>query len=95
VVNKGKVPSTFLYTLLAFAEMWKRYRENNDILGLRYHPLLTYNLRRNVNPIKSPGLTEWANRLLSIKPGNRQQQFLLDNMGLIGQLLILSKSGGE
>jgi CRISPR-associated protein Csm1 len=92
--EESKIQSTIVYDLLEFAEMWQRYRKQRDILGLRYHPLLTYNLRRNTNPIKSPKLVEWINRLLSIKPGDRQQHFLLDNLGLIGQLLILSTRGG-
>lgn len=85
---------TFLYSLLTFAEMWKQYR-NGNILGLRYHPLLSYTVRRNINPKNAPELTKWTNRLLSIKPGNEEQLFLLDNLGLIAQLLILSKEEGN
>ncbi|MFC1968562.1 hypothetical protein ACFLVX_04155, partial [Chloroflexota bacterium] len=94
IIRDEKVSSTFLYSLLAFAEMWQKYRKG-DILGLRYHPLLSYTARRNISPRISPELLKWTNRLLSIKPGNKEQLFLLDNLGLIAQLLILSKRGGK
>ena len=74
---------------------WIQYREKGNILGLRYHPLLSYSVRRNINPRNAPEITKWANALLSIKPGDKGQLFLLDNLGLIAQLLILSKRGGK
>ena len=88
------MPTTCLYNHLAFAEMCEQYCKGNTLV-LRYHPLLSYNLRRNVNPRNAPELTKWTNTLLSIKPGDREQRFLLDNLVLIAQLLILSKRGGE
>ena len=94
IIRGEKVSSAFLYSLLTFAEMWKQYR-NGNILGLRYHPLLSYTVRRNINPKNAPELTKWTNRLLSIKPGNEELLFLLDNLGLMAQVLILSKRGGE
>lgn len=94
IATKEKIPTTFLHNLLAFAEMWEQYCKGNT-LGLRYHPLLSYNLRRNVNPRNAPKLTKWTNTLLSVKPGDSEQRFLLDNLGLIVQLLILSSRGGE
>jgi len=95
VINEERVPSSFLYALLSFAEMWQQYRKDGNVLGLRYHPLLSYTIRRNINPRNAPELSKWANTLLSIKPSDKEQLFLLDNLGLITKLLILSKRGGK
>jgi len=93
-VGNEKVPSSFFYGLLKFAEMWIQYKKG-DVLGLRYHPLLSYMVRRNINPRSAPELSKWTNTLLSIKPGNKEQLFLFDNLGLIAKFLILSKRGVE
>lgn len=37
----------FVRKFLVYADMYKEYREKGDIRGLRYLPLLTYNVRRN------------------------------------------------
>jgi CRISPR-associated protein Csm1 len=95
VVNQEKVSSAFLYALLSLAEMWGQYRKKGNILGLKYHPLLSYTVRRNINPRGAPQLWKWANTLLSIKPSDKEQLFILDNLGLITQLVILSKRGGK
>ena len=94
IVKKENVSSAFLYGLIEFGEMWRQYREGN-VLGLRYHPLLSYMVRRNINPRNSPESWKWANTLLSIKPSDKEQLFILDNLGLITQLVILSKRGGK
>lgn len=74
IIKEEKISSAFLYSLLAFARMWKRYRAG-DVLGLRYHPLLSYSMRRNVNPRNTPGLAQWTDRLLAVKPGDWEQGF--------------------
>ena len=85
--------SAFLYNLLEFAGMWEEYKKGNT-LGLRYHPLLAYNVSRNLDQRKSPLLYDWAKKLLSIRPGDKEQEFALDNLGLVTSLLIYSKRGG-
>jgi len=88
-----KISSAFLYNLLSFVEMWSKYREG-DVSGLRYHPLLAYNVSRNVNPRETPELYTWAQKLLAIRPVNEEQEWLLNHLGLITSLLIYSKRGG-
>jgi len=95
IVTQEKVSFAFLYGLVTFGEMWRQYRKEGNVLGLRYHPLLSYKVRRNINPRNSPESLKWANTLLSIKPGDKEQLFLLDNLGLIAQLVILGKRGGK
>jgi len=89
----GQIPSAFLHNLLRFSAMWQRYR-CGDTLGLRYHPLLAYSTARNVDRRRTPELYRWAETLLTLRPGNRTQELILDNLGLIATLLIYSKRGG-
>jgi len=89
------VPSAFLYNMLAFADMWHKYDNGKgDILGLRYHPLLAYNIRRNLDPKKAPEIHKWTTALLKWPP-RAHEKMILDNLGLITALCIYSKRGGE
>lgn len=90
----GGIPSAFLHNLLRFSAMWRRYKRDSDTLGLRYHPLLAYNIARNMDPRRMPELYQWADRILTLRPGNREHEVILDNLGLIASLLIYSKRGG-
>lgn len=87
----SSVSSAFLYDLLALSDMWRRYRENNDTLGLRFYPLLAYNVARNLDAKKSPEFYRWAESLLNPRLGDPEQQLVMDNLGLIITLLIYSK----
>ena len=73
--------------------MWQTYKDGNT-LGLRYHPLLAYNIARNIERIKTPKIQALAQKLLKIRPGDDEQVWLMDNLGLIASLLIYSKRGG-
>ena len=102
VSRNGTVPSAFLYNLLRYAQMWqdyKSYRDSNgqkgNVLGLRYQPLLAYNIARNLDSSKAPELHRWASDLLEIRPDDKRQMIMLDNLGLIASLLIYSKRGGK
>jgi len=93
--NAAKVPSAFLYNMLAFADMWRKYDNGKgDIMGLRYHPLLTYNARRNLSPRDNPELIQWVERILKWPPGE-SERMLLDNLGLITTLCLYSRRGGK
>lgn len=92
VADKNKVPSAFLYSLLQFGDMWQRYRDG-DVLGLRYHPLLSNSIRRNLDTRKSPELGEWVQKLLKWPP-SAETQMLLDNLGLLATLCLYSRRGG-
>ncbi len=89
-----RTSSAFLYSLLDYASMWRQYR-NGDVLGLRFQPLLAYNVKRNLTERDNPHLYEFAQRLLSWRHGsdNEELESGLDNLGLITQLLILWKGG--
>jgi Predicted hydrolase of the HD superfamily (permuted catalytic motifs) len=93
----GKVPSAFLYNLLRYGQMWNRYNHGKgNVLELRFQPLLAYNLARSTGLKKeSPQIYNWAERLIKIRPGDKSQEIILDNLALITTLLILSKEGGR
>jgi len=93
ISNAAKVPSAFLHSMLAFADMWRQYR-GGDVMGLRYHPLLTYNARRNLSPRDNPELVQWVERILRWPPGE-SEKMLLDNLGLITTLCLYNRRGGK
>lgn len=86
-----QVSSAFLYRLLALSNMLQRYRRGEDTLGLRFYPLLAYNIARNLDAEKAPQFHQWVEGLLNLRPGDKEQQLFLDNLGLIATLLIYSK----
>jgi len=93
-LRSEKTSSAFLYSIVDYAEMWRDYK-NANVLGLRFQPLLAYNMKRNVNPRNTPHVHEWAEKLLDWRPnsGNKDLEMTLDHLGLIAQLLILWKGG--
>ena len=94
IVKREKVPSAFLYNLQTFGEMWHKYKYENDVMGLRYHPLLSYSIARTVKSKDFPELYKWALKLLKFPP-EPQNEFILDNLSLLTKLIILSKRGGK
>ncbi len=91
-VRLNEIPSAFLYSLLQYAEMWHEYQKGKTI-GLRFQPLLAYNLVRNINSQKSPEVFEWSEKLARLRLDDNTQKVILDNLGLIANLLILEKGG--
>lgn len=88
-----RTTSAFLYSLLDYAAMWRDYAQNGNVLGLRFQPLLAYNLARNLDPGQTPELFAWAEGLTRLRPADQSQTWMLHHLGLITQLLILSSRG--
>jgi hypothetical protein len=81
--------------MLVYTDMWRKYDNGRgDVLGLRYHPLLTYNIRRNLDPLKMPEVHEWTTALLKWPP-EASEKMILDNLELLTTLCLYSKRGGE
>ena len=74
--------------------MWKDYKRRGNVLGLRFQPLLAYDVGRNIDRRKSPQLSDWAENLLRI-PINPEAEHILDNLGLTTTLAIFSRRGGK
>lgn len=91
--------SAFLYHLLSYARMWRQYLEwekdhrKGSVLGLRFQPLLAYDISRNLDRRQMPGLYAFAESLTAIRPADDGQKLWLDNLGLLAQLWILGKGG--
>lgn len=85
-----RVPSGFLYELLQAAEMRKAYKEKDDLLALRYHPRLAYQIARNIDPDRQRELFEWATRLLQL-PESVETQHLWQHLRLITQWALLER----
>ena len=91
--DPARVPAAFLYNMLAFADMWRRYRQENDILGLRLHPLLSHSISRNLDPKKTREVYQWVETILRWPP-QESGKMVLDNLGLITTLCLYSRRGG-
>ncbi len=85
-----EVSSGFLYSLVQYAEMWGDYKRGN-VLGLRFQPLLAYNISRNLDKAKTPYTHAWAETFIKPQPFSPTQQLAIDNLGLLARLLIYGK----
>ncbi|MBI2917261.1 MAG: type III-A CRISPR-associated protein Cas10/Csm1 [Chloroflexi bacterium] len=92
-LQREDTTSAFLYSLLEYGRMWRDYHQNGNVLGLRFQPMLAYNLGRNVDPRKTPALHQWAKGLVDYRPVEKEKELVLDNLGLLAQLLVLCKGG--
>lgn len=88
------VPSSFLYHLLQYAIMWEGYRTGKRE-GLRYQPLLAYEIGRNVDRNKTPTVYDWATWLarISLDDGGNWQA-AMDDLGMFTRLVLLYRTGG-
>jgi CRISPR-associated protein Csm1 len=58
------ISSSFARSLMLYSELAKMYREEGKVEGLRYLPLLSYNLSRN---IKVDEIRQWAEPLKDVR----------------------------
>lgn len=92
-VDHADPPTAFLYSLLRYGEMWRRYRDRGEVQALRFQPLLAYNVARNVDPVRQPQLDRWARNLVGLRPDDSGQRFVLDYLALIASVCILRRRG--
>jgi len=102
LVKSYEISSAFLYTLLVYGKMWRDYQayveskgQRGNVMGLCYHPLLSYNMARNLDRRKAPEFFEWAKALLEVRPGDKRQMTIMNNLDLIASLLIYGIRGGR
>lgn len=101
-VKEGSgMPAAFLYDLLRFGEMWRQYAayvssggKEGDVTGLRFHPMLAYNIARNIDRRRTPELYDWAQSLLRWPPGPGEEK-VLRALKLTASLLIYSRRGNR
>jgi hypothetical protein len=73
--------------------MWQRFRKG-DTLGLRFHPLLAYNIKRNLDEKRAPDLYRWTEKLLTWPP-DQKTMAVWDHLDLIVTLCLCSTRGGK
>lgn len=88
------VSSAFLHSLVAFGGMWQEYVNEKNVAALRFHPLLSYNVRRNLDGRKHPELYSWVDQLLRWPPGDKEKK-MLGRLSLLASLLLYSRKGGD
>lgn len=86
-LQRDRPHSAFLYNLLRYANMWRQFVEENDTNGLRFQPMLAYNITRNVDRRRQPTLRAWAERLVKIKL-DKEARNVLHHLGVIVQLAL-------
>jgi CRISPR-associated protein Csm1 len=85
--------SAFLYSLSQYGGMWRAWRDQGDTSGLRYLPMLAYNVARNV-PRRQSKLRKWADHLIKFPP-DEETWVILDHLSLVASLTILSRRAKE
>lgn len=87
--------SAFLYHLLQYAEMWRKFAFEGDSSGLRFQPMLAYNITRNVDSKRQSNLKRWADRFVNLKLSDPVVKQVLNHLGVISSLVIFSKQQRE
>ena len=89
------VSSGFLYHLLKYAAMWEGYREGKRE-GLRYQPLLAYEVGRNLDRRKTPAVYDWATWLAQIPlDDGGNWQAAMDDLGIFTRMALLYRGGSR
>ncbi len=97
--DQANTPTAFMYSLLEYGRMWRRYQrwlqdpqsDPGGVLGLRFQPLLAYNIARNLKRAEAPELHAWAEAFTTPQPFPPTQRLELDNLDLLAELLIYAK----
>jgi len=84
--DKTAVPSGFLYFLVYISELYRGYKNDGDVRGLLYHPLLAYQIERALK--QESEIRKWAEDLL--KPQHEIEN-KLQHLRLIAQWVILER----
>lgn len=85
-VDRGDVGGVFLNRLMTFWDMYLRYRQEGDILGLKYLPFLSYYISRNLKDKEE--VRTWAEGLKDIE-GKR-----INYLGFISRYAFMLTRGG-
>lgn len=93
LLEEAVPPSAFLHQLLQFGEMWRLWRQERHVDGLRFQPLLAYSLARNVHRQKQKELFEWGSRLISfpVDDDSAKEAKTMDLLGLIAKWVLLGR----
>lgn len=95
LLERANPPSAFLYHLLQLSELWERWRQYQEVEGLRAFPILAYTISRNLK--RGTELFEWASRLVAfpLSRPESQEAKIMDNLGLIARWILLGRRRGK
>jgi CRISPR-associated protein Csm1 len=83
---KDEMPSAFLHDLVEYWRLYRLWMEEKKVEGLRYKPLLAYNIARNLRR-GDPDLYRWANKLMqSLHAG--ESTLTMEHLGLIATYVL-------
>lgn len=88
------VTSAFLYHLLWCGRNYRRYKEFDDVDGLKYHPLLAYNIARNLSGRDQQSVKTWAVRFLDMPMEGRVEREAAHLDVIAGLAIFASRGGG-
>lgn len=84
--EKGQVSARFVHHLLLYARMFDHYLQNQKIEGLRYIPLLHYDLHRNVKKAEDTlPIHKWAQSLADISGNSIRHLALIARYALLAR----------
>lgn len=87
-LKENKVSSGFAMNLLVYSQMNRQFNETGRTEFLRFLPLMTYDIARNI-PIEKKELREWAEELKDLKSP------ILKNLGIIANYALNANRGGK
>ncbi|MFB6272242.1 MAG: type III-A CRISPR-associated protein Cas10/Csm1 [Salinibacter sp.] len=91
LLAEAQPPSAFLHRLIHFGVLWQQWTTEGDPQALRFHSLLAYQIKRNLEP--GTPLFDWATRLVSLSLQDRvsEQARTMDYLSLIARWALLGR----
>lgn len=86
-LSTDTVSSQFVQSLLSYARLYDRFRVKGEIEGLKYLPLLNYNVNRNIKRnISTEAIYKWVQELTNI------DSIAIRHLGLTARYALLARS---
>jgi CRISPR-associated protein Csm1 len=86
-----KPTSSLLYQLLRSARDRRAYEHDKQLIALRYHSRLAYQIARNISYKHQRELHDWATRLVTPYPATNETARLWDQLPVITQWVLLER----
>lgn len=88
--SKSKlIKSSFLYNLIEYGRLHRKWKQDKDVVGLRYKPLFAYNIARNLRK-GDPALYQWADDLMQSIHSD-DDSLTMQYLGLIATYVLFSR----
>ncbi len=88
--SKSKmIKSSFLYHLIEYGRLHRKWKDDKDVVGLRYKPLFAYNIARNLRK-GDKALYQWADELMQSIHSD-EDSFTMQYLGLIATYVLFAR----